>query len=85
MKIIDVLNFYYNLFPVIRLCVHMDGGINGKYHNFTKDEALKFLWGYTEEEAIEVDFKTYYFFCGKAEKKLEIPSLYIVYKSSMTD
>ena len=42
-------------------------------------------WGYTEEEAIEVDFRTCYFFRGKAEKKLEIPSLYIVYKSSMTD
>ena len=85
MKIIDVINFYYNLFPVIHLCIHMDCGIYGKYYDFTKDEALEFLSGYTEEEAIEVDFRTYYFFRGKAEKKLEIPSLYIVYKSSMTD
>ena len=85
MKIIDILNFYYNLFPVIRLCVHMDGGIDGKYYNFTKAEALKFLLGYTEEEAIKADFQTYDFFCGKVSKKLEIPRLYIVYKSSMAD
>lgn len=85
MKIIDILNFYYNLFPIISLHVHMDGGINGKYHFFTKDEALDFLQGYTEEEAIEANFQTHTFFRGKADTKLEIPELYIVYKSSMTD
>ena len=85
MKIIDILNFYYNLFPVIRLCIHMDGGINGRYHDFTKDEALNFLWGYTEEEVIRADFRTYNFYLGKSDEKLEIPMLYIVYKSSMAD
>lgn len=85
MKIIDILNFYYNLFPVIHLCIHMDGGINGKYHIFTKDEAFNFLQGYTEEEVIKVNFQTYNFFLGKADVKLEVPNLYIVYKSSMTD
>ena len=85
MKIIDVLNFYYNLFPTIHLCIHMDGGINGKYHDFTKDEALEFLWGYTEEEVIRADFQTWSFYLGKTSRKLEIPNLYIVYKSSMAD
>lgn len=85
MKIIDVLNFYYNLFPIIHLCVQMDGGVNGKYHSFTKDEALNFLQGYTEEEVRKADFQTHDFFRGKADTKLEIPNLYIIYKSSMTD
>lgn len=85
MKIIDILNFYYNLFPVIRLYVHMDGGINGQYHDFTKDEALEFLCGYTEEEVIKTNFQTYNFFLGKSNEKLKNPMLYIVYKSSMAD
>lgn len=85
MKIIDILNFYYNLFPVIHLCIHMDGGINGKYHDFTKAEALNFLCGYTEEEVIKANFQTYNFYLGESYKKLETPMLYIVYKSSMAD
>lgn len=78
MKIIDVLNFYYNLFPVIHLCIHMDCGIYGKYYDFTKDEALEFLSGYTEEEAIEVDFRTYYFFVVKLKKIRNSKSIYSI-------
>lgn len=87
MKIIDILNIYYNLFPVIRLSVQMKGGLIGYYHNFTKAEALDFLWGYTEEEVVKtiINFQTDNFYLDKSNKKLEIPNLYIVYKSSMVD
>lgn len=85
MKIIDILNFYYNLFPVIHLCVRMDGGIDGRYHDFTKAEALEFLWGYTEEEVIKMHFQTYSFYLGNSTHELETPSLYMVYKPSKAD
>ena len=80
MKIIEVINFYYSLFPLISLCVEMSGGINGRYRDMTKKEALDFLAGYENEEVTAINFSTYYRFDGRATRKLEIPVLYIMYK-----
>ena len=81
MSIINVINFYYSLYPVISLHVKMSGGIEGRYHEFTKAEALDFLAGYENEEVVNVDFATHFTFKGNATNKMPIPMLYILYKA----
>lgn len=79
MKIYDVLDFYYSKYDKLHLWIRMNGGIPGRYHDFTKKEALDFIAGYEYENVIRIDFQTHYFFKGDATEPLEIPSLFIVY------
>ena len=80
MKVIDVINFYYANHEVIKIKVEADGGIEGSYHKFTKQEAYNFLDGFYDEEAVEIIFQTHSTYWGKISRKLEIPLLYIFYK-----
>ena len=80
MKIIEAINFYYSLFPLISLCVEMSGSISGRYRNMTKKEALDFLAGYENEEVATIIFSTYYTFNREVTRKMENPALYIMYK-----
>lgn len=79
MKIINAINFYYGLFPIISLCVEMNKGITGRYHDFTKEQALDFLNGYEDEKVIEIKFQTHSIFKGQATTELTYPMLYIKY------
>lgn len=80
MKIIDVIDFYYAIYNVLNLKVEMSDGIPGKYHIFTKVEAMAFLNGYENAEVVAISFQTYYTFKQTTTQKMENPTLYIMYK-----
>ena len=79
MKIIDVLDFYYSKYGKLNLHIRMDGGLPGKSHDFTKEEAYDFIAGYENENVVEISFQTHYIFKGDITKPLEIPHLFIQY------
>ena len=87
MKIIDIFNFYYSLYPVLAVTVQMYGGIDGKPHVVNKAQALEWLNGWLDETAISVSFQTHCYTYGNtwgrewSKTKCEIPMLYILYSA----
>ena len=80
MKIIDIIDFYYSHYDIIDIKIEKDNGLSGKYHAFTKNEAIEFLSGYEHEIAANIIFETCYTFMNGITKVMDIPKLYILYK-----
>lgn len=81
MTIKNVIDFYFNQYETINLCVEMFSGIKGKCHTVTKSEAYDFLAGFLDESVIAVNFQTHYY--NKTAyyiKKCDNPILHILYK-----
>lgn len=79
MKIIDAINFYFGLYPILSVCVELNGGIRGRFHTFTKEQTLDFLNGFEDEKVVKIDFMTHVFFKGEATAEMPCPMLYIKY------
>lgn len=83
MTIQNTIDFYFSQYETLAIMVEMFGGIEGRYNTYTKEEFLKFINGWNDEEVITIIFKTYHtnYSTGNCTKK-EIPTLYICYKSN---
>jgi hypothetical protein len=82
MTIKNVIDFYFNQYETINLCVEMFSGIKGKYHTIAKSEAYDFLAGFLDESVIAVTFQTHYYNkTANYIKECDNPILHILCKS----
>lgn len=85
MKIIDVINFYYNHYNKLKLRVEMANGLYDRGAVYTKEEAIDSIEGYFDEEVMMVhleEYSSYYDTYNHANySKKDFPSLTIIYKN----
>lgn len=86
MTIQNIIDFYFSQYEILAIKVEMLGGIRGRYNTYTKEEFLKFINGWNDDEVITASFGTYYTNYATVDcTKKEIPTLYICYKSNDID
>ena len=69
MKVIDVINFYYDNYKIIRLEVKKERNLNNNFHTFSKNEAYEFLEGFYDREAVSIDFETPCYLCDDIRER----------------
>lgn len=86
MTIQNIIDFYFSQYETLSIKVEMFSGISGNYNTYTKEDFLKFINGWNDNEIISVIFETHYTnYTTSNYIEKEIPTLYISYKPSNTN